>query len=91
MSTVTTILAHEGADPPRLVRFVPRLVGHEKQHRIMTLVSVDHRARKHPGPEQGQGPSTRTFWTIREGHAGRRLHFHETNRGPEAIAPRFFS
>ena len=37
MSTIITLVAHEGTNPPRLRRFVPRLLGHEKERRKMTL------------------------------------------------------
>jgi len=38
MSTIPTLLAYEAESPPKLRRFVPRLVGHERDHRKMTLV-----------------------------------------------------
>lgn len=38
MSTITTLLAHEAAQPPKLIRFVPRLRGLEKQRRMLTMV-----------------------------------------------------
>jgi hypothetical protein len=38
MSTVTTLLAHEGADPPRLRRFLPRFRGREGERRMITVV-----------------------------------------------------
>jgi hypothetical protein len=38
MSTVTTLLAYEAAQPPMLVRFVPRLRGKETERRKLTVM-----------------------------------------------------
>ncbi len=38
MSTLTTLLAHEKDQPPKLVRFVPRLIGGERERRMVTMV-----------------------------------------------------
>src|SRR5258706_5291604 len=42
MSTLTKLLAYEADQPPKLVRFLPRLVGGEKQRRMMTMTPDLH-------------------------------------------------
>jgi hypothetical protein len=42
MSTVPTLLAYEQDAAPKLVRFLPRFVGREREHRMLTLVPELH-------------------------------------------------
>jgi hypothetical protein len=67
MSTIPTLLAHEGANPPRLARFVPALVGQEREIRHMSMVVNIHAWLHQPAKTQ----------RIRDLKAGARVHFGE--------------
>jgi hypothetical protein len=42
MSTLTKLLAHEADQPPKLVRFRPRLIGSEKEQRKVSMTTDLH-------------------------------------------------
>jgi hypothetical protein len=42
MSTITILQSHEGANPPRLVRFLPVFVGKEREIRHISMVTSIH-------------------------------------------------
>src|SRR5262249_47435043 len=67
MSTIAILEAHERADPPKLVRFLPTFVGREREIRHVVMVASIH-AWLHSGAKTAR---------IRELKAGARVHFGE--------------